>query len=80
MAWARGVALDYGDEQAVREFLDEAGFNQPVFLGNADTARDWSIRAFPTYFVIDAEGRIASSSVGYSTTIGLQMRTWLAAD
>jgi thiol-disulfide isomerase/thioredoxin len=75
IAWARAVALDYEDPSEVREFVAKTGLSQPVLLGNGQTARDWNIRAFPTYFVVDAEGRISSRSVGYSTWLGLWART-----
>ena len=74
LAWATAVALDYGDLDEVREFVNETGISLPVLLGNAGTARDWSVRAFPTYYVIDANGRISSRSVGYSTSLGMRFR------
>ncbi len=80
IAWARAVALDYGNLDEIRAFVAETGLQQPVLLGNGQTARDWKIRAFPTYFVIDANGRISSRSVGYSTRLGLWARTQLAQD
>jgi len=46
----------------------------PVLMGDDSTARDWSVRAFPTYYVIDTEGRISSRSVGYSTRLGMWLR------
>jgi len=49
-------------------------------LGSPQTSSDWQIRGFPTYFVIDGDGKIVSRSVGYSTKIGLQIRTWLNQD
>ena len=78
IAWARAVALDYGSLEEVRAFVSETGLTQPVLLGDRQTARDWNIRVFPTYFVIDAEGRISSRSVGYSTKLGLWVRAQLA--
>ncbi len=78
LAWARVVALEYGDLDEVREFIKETGVDLPVLLGNQQTTRDWQIRAFPTYFVIDKDGQITSRSVGYSTSIGLQTRVWLS--
>jgi hypothetical protein len=39
---------------------------------------DWSVRVFPTYYVIDSDGRIDSRSVGYSTWLGMRVRAWLA--
>lgn len=76
LAWARAVALEYGDLDEVRQFIEETGVNLPVLLGSQKSGRDWQIQAFPTYFVIDKNGQIASRSVGYSTRFGLQTRVW----
>jgi len=80
LAWARIVALEYGDLDEVRAFINETNVNLPVLLGNQQTTRDWQIRAFPTYFVIDKDGHITSRSVGYSTSIGLQSRVWMSGN
>ncbi len=74
IAWATAIALDYADSGEVQEFVDETGIDLPVLMGTGRTASDWSIRAFPTYYVIDADGAISSRSAGYSTTIGLWIR------
>ena len=78
LAWATAVALDYGDVDEVRDFVHRTGVSLPVLLGNSNTASDWSVRAFPTYYVVDASGRIHSRSVGYSTYLGMRVRAWLA--
>lgn len=78
VAWGTVVALDYADAEEVRDFIDRSGVSLPVLLGDAQTAADWSVRAFPTYYVIDASGRIDSRSVGYSTWLGMWARAWLA--
>jgi peroxiredoxin len=78
VAWGTVVALDYGDTQEVREFIERAEVSLPVLLGRPGTAADWSVRAFPTYYVVDAAGRIHSRSVGYSTYLGMRLRAWLA--
>ena len=54
--------------------MTETGIGLPVLMGDISTARDWSVRAFPTYYVIDADGRISSRSVGYSTSLGMRFR------
>jgi thiol-disulfide isomerase/thioredoxin len=77
-AWGRAVALDYGSPEEVSAFVAETGLRLPVLMGTPRTAADWSVRAFPTYYVIDAEGRISSRSVGYSTALGMRARAWLA--
>ena len=80
LAWARLVALEYGDLDEIREFIKETGVDLPVLLGGPQTSNDWSIRGFPTYCVIDEDGQIASRSVGYSTRIGLQTRVWMTQE
>ena len=77
LSWARVVALEYESLDEVREFIREAGVSLPVLLGSAQTTRDWQIRGFPTYFVIDGSGQIVSRSVGYSTKLGLKARVWM---
>lgn len=79
VAWGTAVALDYGDRSEVEEFIRKTGVSLPVLMGHAGTAADWSVRAFPTYYVIDANGRIASRSVGYSTWLGMRFRAWRAS-
>ena len=78
VSWGTVIALDYGDAGEVQAFVDETGLDLPVLMGTRETAADWSIRAFPTYYVIDAEGRISSRAVGYSTGAGMLARYWLA--
>ena len=78
VAWGTVVALDYVDAHEVREFIDGAEVSLPVLLGQSRTAADWSVRAFPTYYVIDAAGDIHSRSVGYSTYLGMRLRAWMA--
>jgi len=80
LAWARVVALEYENLDEVREFIQETDVQLPVLLGSPQTTTDWQIRGFPTYFVIDGDGKIVSRSVGYSTKIGLQIRAWLHED
>jgi len=80
LPWARLVALDYESLDEVRTFLSETGVHLPVLLGGPQTSADWQVRGFPTYFVIDGDGKIVSRSVGYSTKIGLQVRAWLNKD
>lgn len=78
LAWGTVIALDYSSIDEVHEFISETGVTLPVLMGNPATASDWSVQAFPTYYVIDARGHITSRSVGYSTLAGMWIRGWLA--
>jgi thiol-disulfide isomerase/thioredoxin len=78
VAWGTVVALDYSDTDEVRAFIENTGVSLPVLMGGRTTAANWGVRAFPTYFVVNANGQIASRSVGYSTGLGIRVRNWLA--
>lgn len=80
IAWASAVALDYENREEVEDFIQETKVSLPTLMGKTQTASDWGIRGFPTYFVIDKDGNISSRSVGYSTSLGLRARAFLAAD
>ena len=71
------VALDYSNKQAVSDFVTGLGIDVPVLLGNAEVAHAYKIKAFPTYYIINAEGKIEMSSMGYSTELGLIIRASL---
>lgn len=78
VAWGTVVALDYADADEVQAFIEKTGVSLPVLMGTRTTATDWRIRGFPTYFVVDAQGHISSRSVGYSTSLGMMLRNWMA--
>lgn len=70
------VALDWGSAEEVRAYVDRHGLDLPVVLGDSSVARDWQIYAFPSYYVLDGEHRIARRDVGYSSQLGLLWRAW----
>lgn len=72
------VALEYEDLQDVRGFVDEHNVDYPVLLGDRDMVKSWNISAFPTTYILDEEGKIAHSMVGFTTGFGFRWRLWLA--
>lgn len=56
----RVISVDVGQEEAeVRRFLDRVPADFPVLLDpEGSVTGPWKIRAFPTSFLIDAEGRM----------------------
>lgn len=71
------VALDYGDESKVAQYVERYGVDYPVLLGDDELMRAYRVQAFPTVYILDAEGRIAWSLVGYTSGFGLRWRLWL---
>ena len=71
------VALSWDAAEEVRAYVERHGLDLPVVLGDANLARNWQIYAFPSYYVLDREHRIARRDVGYSSQLGLLWRAWL---
>ncbi len=69
------VALSYETKQEIEEYVARHELNMPVILGTPQMARDFRIESFPTYYVINEEGKIISRDVGYSTRTGLLWRS-----
>lgn len=68
------VALDYGSIEEVRQFIGNQSLNFPVLLGNRQTLQAWKIQAYPTYYIIDENGRITARNMGYSSELGMKVR------
>ena len=71
------VALDWGAAEEVRQYVERHDLNVTVVLGDANVSRQWQIRGFPSYYVLDSEHRIVRRDIGYSTQLGLWLRAWL---
>jgi thiol-disulfide isomerase/thioredoxin len=72
------VALDYETPEEAAAFATEHGLPAAPVLGDAAVARDWRVSGYPTYYVVDAAGRVSGATYGYSSLAGLLVRTWLA--
>jgi len=69
------VALDYRQHSEVSDFINDIEVKVPVLLGNAEIAADYKVSAYPSYYVIDDNGKILDRSMGYSSLAGLLWRT-----
>ena len=70
------VVLDWQDLDEVRNYVDRHELDLPVLLGDSQTAQDWHVYAFPTYYVLDSDRQVRRRDLGYSTQLGLWWRTW----
>lgn len=69
------IALQYDSAQQVADFVADLDLQVPVLLGNQQLAADYQIQAFPTYYVLDVQGQVTAKSLGYSTALGLWLRS-----
>ncbi|MBX3270972.1 MAG: redoxin family protein [Sandaracinaceae bacterium] len=73
------VATRSGQTAQVAGYMRERGLDFSVLEDPTGAiARGWGVRAFPTSFVLDGEGNIRHVEVGYTSTLGLRARLWLA--
>ncbi|HEX8701530.1 MAG TPA: TlpA disulfide reductase family protein [Myxococcaceae bacterium] len=70
------VAVSYRREEDVRRFARQQKVDYPVLLGNDELEEAFGVRAFPTTFVLSADGRIQQTSVGSTTRLGFLWRLW----
>jgi peroxiredoxin len=70
------VALSWQSVDELHAYAARHELNIPVLVGDPDVARDWHVFAFPTYYVLDREHRVARRDLGYSTQLGLWWRSW----
>ena len=74
------VALQSGSDQDVLDHLREAKLGFPVINDEyGEIAHRWGVPGVPASFVIDPDGQISHSTVGYTTEIGLRGRLWAAS-
>lgn len=69
------IALDYSSVGEVQAFVDRAEVEFPVYLGNDNVMMTFHVRAYPSYFILDSNFKVLRESVGYSSALGLKLRT-----
>ncbi|SMF28732.1 TlpA family protein disulfide reductase [Pseudobacteriovorax antillogorgiicola] len=72
------LALSWESQESIKQFVTEASLSAPVFLGDDRIhGRNLKIEAFPSYYLVDAKGKVLYSWVGYSTTWGIISKSLL---
>lgn len=69
------IAQSYESIQAIEEFVADLDLKVPVLIGHEQQMRDYQIKGFPSYYVVNEQGKLASRSIGYSTELGMRFRT-----
>mgnify|MGYP000374441071 CR=1 FL=1 len=72
------VVVGYEGLDSVREFMTEHEVDYPVLLGNSRITKEYAVNKFPTMYILDSEGRVQHTSVGFTTELGLRARLWAA--
>lgn len=72
------VATQYQSVNEVTQYMERQSVDYPVLLAGADFAQRMGVEAYPSVYVLNAEGKIVSSMQGYTTTLGFVVRAWWA--
>lgn len=73
------VASQSGMPADVARYFEREGVEFPTIVDPAGVlAERWGVGAYPTTFVIAPDGTIDDVEVGYTTSLGLRARLWLA--
>lgn len=69
------VAMDYASVEEVMAFTQQHQLTFPIALGTEKIKQAFSITGYPSYYVIDGENSIIGKSLGYSSALGLYLRS-----
>jgi thiol-disulfide isomerase/thioredoxin len=69
------IAVDYQHTEELSEFVRDVGVQGDVLLGNRQTMQDFKVTAFPSIYILQPDGSVVGRSVGYTTSLGLNLRT-----
>lgn len=70
------VALDYVDKEHVTNFTKNHQLTFPIAMGNETIKADFKVQGYPSYYVLDEQNTIVSRSLGYSSELGLYLRSF----
>jgi thiol-disulfide isomerase/thioredoxin len=70
------IALDFTNHQEVMKFTSKHQLTFPIALGNEDIKQMFDISGYPSYYVLNEENVIIGKSMGYSSELGLFLRSF----
>ncbi len=73
------VAFDYQSVEEVNRFASKHKLERPVLLGTQALRQQLKVTAYPSYYLLDKEGKVIDKTRGYTSSVGLRLRAWWAA-
>ena len=69
------IGLEWEDGADLARFAREHELRVPVLRGSAEIERAYHVDTFPTVYVLDEQGAVQDRVIGYTTELGLRLRT-----
>lgn len=68
------LVLSYEGAEDVKNFVRDTGLKTPVLMGTTGQGEDLGIQSYPSYLLIDPDGKVVRAWTGYTTTLGLYIK------
>ncbi len=69
------ISVEEGDNAVVlKEYLEKQSIDFPVIVGNPMLLRDWGIRGYPSFYILDGEGKVRFAEAGIMSPFGIFLR------
>lgn len=69
------IGLDFVEKGEIDRFVSRHELTFPVAYGNESIKKAYQVLGYPSYYIIDEQNTVISKSMGYSTEIGLYIRS-----
>ena len=69
------IALDFNEKEDVLAFTAKHQLTFPVAYGNEIVKKHFKVQGYPSYYVLDENNKIQAKSIGYSTELGILLRS-----
>lgn len=71
------IAMDYQTVEEVTQFVQEHNVNVQVALGNSVVGQQFSIKGYPSYYLLNHENQVVAKHFGYTTATQIKLHEWL---
>jgi len=74
------IAVNSGSDYEIANYLKEHNLNFKVINDkDSELSKLYNITAFPTTLIYNKDNKVVFSDVGYTSTLGLFVRAWIAS-
>ena len=70
------IALDYVNKEDIENFSAQHQLTFPIAMGNEKIKKAFKIKGYPSYYILSEDNTIISKSIGYTSEIGLYLRSF----
>lgn len=75
------IAMQSGTNAKLKKYAKENDMDISLIINDntATIAKKYGVKATPTSFIVDKNGKIVFTEVGFTTELGLRLRLWWAS-